>query len=79
MLLAPTCRGSQEPFANFQFIIRNYFLEFQIELLKDYPKFKKVVDDFRNYYGLTEFNYKELDQYLWQLGKKYFRQYGLDE
>ena len=29
----------KEPFASFQFIIRNYFLEFQIELLKDYPKF----------------------------------------
>ena len=29
----------KEPFASFQFIIRNYFLQFQIELLKDYPKF----------------------------------------
>lgn len=48
------------------------FSVFKLSELKDYPKFKKVVDDFRNHYGLTEFNYKELDQYLWQLGKKYF-------
>ena len=55
-----------------EFKKRAGFSVFKLSELKDYPKFKKVVDDFRNYYGLTEFNYKELDQYLWQLGKKYF-------
>ena len=29
----------KEPFKNFQITIRNNFLQFQIELLKDYPKF----------------------------------------
>ena len=45
---------------------------FKREDLKHYEKYKKVIDDFRNHYGLIEFTYKEIDQYLWQIGKKYF-------
>jgi len=35
-------------------------------------KFKNIIIAFREYYGLDEFNLKEIDQYLWQLGKEYF-------
>ena len=31
--------NKKEPMANYQLIIRNMFLDFQIELLKDYPKY----------------------------------------
>ena len=45
---------------------------FKREDLKEYEKYKKVIDDFRNHYGLKEFTYKEIDQYLWQIGKLFF-------
>lgn len=41
------------------------------EDLKEYPKFKNILLDFRVYYEL-DCNLKELDRYLWQLGRKYF-------
>ena len=40
--------------------------------LKDYGVFHKVIDDFRDAYGLSKFSYKEIDRYLWLLGKRYF-------
>ena len=49
------------------------FSKFKNADLKDYSKFKNIIIAFREYYGLEEFNLKEIDQYLWQLGKEYFR------
>ena len=48
------------------------FFNFKNADLKDYQKFKNIIIAFREYYGLDEFNLKEIDQYLWQLGKEYF-------
>ena len=48
------------------------FYEFKKDDLKDYAKFKEVLIAFKKYYNLDEFNLKELDMYLWQLGKEYF-------
>lgn len=48
------------------------FCEFVTDDLKEYSKFKKVVLAFREHYGLTQYNLKEIDQYLWQLGKEYY-------
>lgn len=48
------------------------FFNFKNADLKDYQKFKNIIIAFREYYGLEEFNLKEIDQYLWQLGKEYF-------
>ena len=48
------------------------FTEFKAEDLKDYVKFKRTLLDFQNYYGLEKFNLKEIDKYIWQLGKTYF-------
>ena len=42
------------------------------EILPDNSKFKKVILAFREYYGLAQYNLKEIDQYLWQLGKEYY-------
>lgn len=45
--------------------------------LTDYPTFFSAVEKFRRYYGLDEFNLKEIDQYLWLLGKEFFpKKYG---
>lgn len=53
------------------------FSEFENSDLKDYIKFKSILIDFQDYYGLGEYNLKEIDQYVWQLGKEYFpKNYG---
>ena len=48
------------------------FYDFNDEDLKNYPKFISVLNAFQEFYGLEEFNKKDLDRYLWQLGKRYF-------
>lgn len=54
---------------------RDEFSEFKLSDLKKYPDFMRVIHDFQKHYGLEEFTVKELDQYLWQLGKQIFSQY----
>ena len=48
------------------------FYDFNDEDLKNYPRFISVLNAFQEFYGLEEFNKKDLDRYLWQLGKRYF-------
>lgn len=56
---------------------RDSFLDFQDGDLKDYVKFKGILIDFRAFYGLNKYNLKQIDQYVWQLGKDYFpKNYG---
>jgi hypothetical protein len=45
---------------------------FRNEDLKNYPSFKKIIIDFQTLYDLTEFCLKDMDRYLWQLGKEYY-------
>ncbi len=40
--------------------------------LKNYPRFIEILNAFQRYYGLESVNKKDLDRYLWQLGKHYF-------
>lgn len=49
------------------------FAKFTNNNLKDYTKFRKVLDEFKTYYKLEQYSLKELDRYLWLLGKKYFK------
>ncbi len=51
---------------------KNKFSDFRRQDLKDYTTFNKALLDFKKYYGLDKFGLKEIDQYLWQLGKEYF-------
>ena len=51
---------------------RDHFTNFSANDLKDYPKFKDILLDFQSFYKLQSFNLKQIDQYLWQLGKEYF-------
>lgn len=48
------------------------FYFFKASDLKDYSKFKDVLINFKKYYGIDEYNLKDIDRYLWQLGKEYF-------
>jgi hypothetical protein len=48
------------------------FAKFKKGDLKEYPRFKEILIEFRTYYELTDFNLKEIDKYLWQAGKEYF-------
>ena len=40
--------------------------------IKDYRKFKGILLYFQRYYKLERFNLKEIDRYLWLLGKEFF-------
>lgn len=56
---------------------RDGFASFKAEDLKDYVMFKGALIDFRAFYGLGKYNLKEIDKYIWQLGKEYFpKNYG---
>jgi len=56
---------------------RENFSSFKNDDLKDYNKFKGILLDFRACYSLNKYNLKQIDQYVWQLGKEYFpKNYG---
>lgn len=46
-----------------------YSSYFSKDDLKDYPTFHAVLMDFMKFYGLEECSLKEIDHYLWQVGK----------
>lgn len=56
---------------------RDHFSDFKNQELRKCSVFMRVIKDFMQYYGLTQIGIKQIDQYLWQLGKWYFNQYGL--
>lgn len=56
---------------------RKHFANFKREDLKDYDTYMSVIRAFQQHFGLMKYSIKRLDQYLWQLGKWYFNQYGL--
>ena len=49
------------------------FASFKNEDLKDYVKFKTILDEFKVYYSLSQYSLKDLDRYLWILGKEHFQ------
>lgn len=51
---------------------RDAFSEFVSGDLKSYEKFKRILNEFRKQYRLNDYSLKQIDQYLWQLGKGYF-------
>ena len=53
------------------------FYEFTKKDLKDYEKFYSVIIEFREHYNLANYSIRDIDKYLWQLGKEYFpKNYG---
>ena len=45
------------------------------EELKRYEMFVKAIDEVKANFGLENYNYKDMDRYLWLLGKEYFNPY----
>jgi len=41
--------------------------------LKNYVFFKATLNDFRNKYNLGKYDLKQIDEYIWLLGKEFFR------
>lgn len=50
---------------------KDNFTEFSNDDLKIYATYKNILESFNDFYNIGA-NFKELDQYLWLLGKKYF-------
>ena len=48
------------------------FGDFGKECLRNYAKFFNAVISFQKFYNLQEFSVKEIDRYLWLLGKHHF-------
>ena len=46
------------------------FSKFKRYELRDYPRFLRVVDDFRRFCGLTHVGRKDLDKFLWAEGRR---------
>ncbi|MCI9545761.1 MAG: hypothetical protein HFH60_03590 [Lachnospiraceae bacterium] len=53
---------------------KDRFAKFKQSDLKNYHKYKKILLAFMDFYNITSYSPKELDMYLWQLGKKFFSQ-----
>lgn len=54
------------------------FANFTNQDLQDYIKFRDILINFKVYYSLEQYSLKELDKYLWLLGKEFFKkQYWL--
>jgi hypothetical protein len=51
---------------------KDKFSKFKNDDLKDYVSFKVILKDFITYYELSDYEPKQVDRYLWQLGKEYF-------
>lgn len=51
------------------------FAAFKNADLKNYTYFKSIIKEFRSFYELDKYNLKELDKYIWQLGKMHFGKY----
>jgi len=48
------------------------FYDFRNEDFKDYVRFLEVLDEFKEYFKLNGFSFKEIDRFLWIYGKKLF-------
>ncbi|HQM85688.1 MAG TPA: hypothetical protein PLD55_13505 [bacterium] len=48
------------------------FSNFRKTDLKQFIRYREILEDFRRYFGLDRYNLKEIDKYLWQAGKEYF-------
>ena len=46
------------------------FSSFSKKELKDFPKFKNIITDFKNFYGLTKHNFMEINKFMWMYEKQ---------
>lgn len=51
-------------------------MAFKESNLKEYSSYYNIIQSFKSFYGLQEFSVKQIDKYLWQLGKEAFNKYN---
>ena len=51
---------------------KDKFANFKKDDLKNYKAFKNIPIQFKKFYNIDQFSLKDIDRYLWQLGKDYF-------
>ena len=56
---------------------QDHFATFTQDGLWKYETFRNVICAFRNHYGLTSFTFKKLDEFLFQIGNRYFDAVGI--
>ncbi len=54
---------------------RDHFCQFIEKDLKVYESYVAIIKSLRIFYGLDHFTVKDIDKYLWQLGKEAFNKY----
>ena len=54
---------------------RDGFMVFKEANLKEYSSYYNIIQSFKSFYGLQAFSVKQIDKYLWQLGKEAFNRY----
>ena len=52
---------------------KDKFSDFKRVQLKDYKIFKKVIVDFKEYYNIKKYSFRDIDKYLWIAGKEYLK------
>ncbi len=51
---------------------RDKYDSFRLIDLKEYTRFLEVIQNFKNFYELESFTLRQIDIYLWLVGKQYF-------
>jgi hypothetical protein len=51
---------------------KNKFDSFKKEDLKKYERFLEIIHKFKQHYNLGNFSLRQIDIYLWLVGKEYF-------
>lgn len=59
-------------------ILRHYrnqdkFFKFKNKDLKKYRSFVEIIEQFKKFYELEDFSFKDIDKFLWQFGRENFR------
>ena len=52
------------------------FCKFKAADLKNYQIYLEIIRTFQRFYGIDMFTLKQIDKYLWQLGKEAFNRYS---
>lgn len=53
------------------FAKKDKFCEFKRDDLKNYKEFSRILREFIKFYNLKRYSLRQIDQYLWLLGKEY--------
>lgn len=58
---------------------QTHFARFANADLKNYAEYRTIYDAFIQFFALNDFTYKQVDNYLWKLGKEHVQEKGKKE